>query len=104
MPEDSERIARLEERFDDLTEDVRGLLREVGGVNHGNGAHRTMRRRIHELETNTAAARAATAALEAAQAIRRDGWAFWQKTVVTICAGIGAAGTIVSTIILARGR
>lgn len=103
MPDERERLARLEERLDDLVEDVRALLHEVGGVTHGNGGHKSMRRRVHDLETNTAAARAATAALEAAQAIRRDGWAFWQKTAVTIFAGVGAVGTVVSMVVLLRG-
>ena len=103
MPEDHDRLVRLEERLEDLVKDVEGLLREVGGVAHGNGEHRSMRRRVHDLETNTAAAKAATAALEAAQAIRRDGWAWWQKTLVTIFAGIGAVGTIVSVVVLLRG-
>lgn len=103
MTEERDRITRLEERFDDLVEDVQSLLREVGGVSHGNGDFRPMKRRLHELETNTAAAKAAAAALEAAQAIRRDGWAMWQKTMVTVFAGIGAAGTIVSVVIVLRG-
>lgn len=87
-----------------LADDLRALVREVGGISVGNGDFKPMRRRVHDLETNTAASTAAKAALEAAEAIRRDGWSFWQKFAVTVFAGIGAVGTIVSTVVLVRGR
>ena len=99
----AERIVRLEAQVAAMAADVRAILDEVGGISAGNGERKSLRRRVHDLETNTAAARAATAALEAAEAIRRDGWAWWQKTLVTIFAGVGAIGTIVS-ILTARGR
>ena len=103
MATERERIVRLEAQLSGLLGTFEGVLREIGGVSAGNGEHKSVRRRLHDLETNTAAARAATAALEAAEAIRRDGWAAWQKLVVTVFAGIGAVGTIVSTVVLLRG-
>lgn len=100
MPDESERLTRLEARYDDLAKDVQGLLREVGGIDYGNGSHKPLKRRMHDLETDTAAARAANAALQAAQAIRRDGWSRWQKTLVTVFTAIGAFGTVISAIVL----
>lgn len=91
-----ERVARLEERADALQEDVRELRLDVHGPLQG----RSVRERIHKLETNDAAAMAAAAALDAAKRIRQDTWSSWSKWVVT---GAAVASAVLSLYAAAWG-
>lgn len=63
-----ERVATLEARYEALEADVRQILRDI----HGPPREESLRGRIHILENDTAAAKAAHAALETAQAIREE--------------------------------
>ena len=61
----NERVARLEERVSGLAHDVS----ELHEVIHGPPYERSLRGRVHELETDRAAAKAAQAAVEAAKLV-----------------------------------
>lgn len=85
MPNDDhgERIARLEERMEALRQDHTELYEIVNARDTG------VRPRLHRLENDSAAAKAAEAALTAARAMRDQGWSRSQK-LTALAVAIGA--------------
>ena len=87
-----ERLARLEEQMAELREDVHAIDRALNGPPRVE----SFRGRLHILESSDAAAKAATAAVEAVKVMRRDGWTVLQKTIVTGAAVVAAAASVFS--------
>ena len=99
----SQQTTRIDASMTALHDNVRALVREVGGFHEGNGAHVSLRTRMHKIEGDQAAANAAKAALDAAQAMRRNEFTWKSKLVLLAFAAMGAAGTVVSTYVAITG-
>ena len=66
-----------------------------------NGVHdRSVRQRLHKLENDNAAAKAAEAALVAARAMQGQTWTKRERVGLFLFAGFGAFGTVVSVAVL----
>lgn len=94
-----ERVAALEARADSHEADLRELYRDI----HGPPRDESIRGRLHILENDTAAARAAHAALETAQALRDTqgtrSFSRFEKTLGLIFAGMLTASSITGLIL-----
>lgn len=87
-----ERLARLEERQAAMAEDIKEIKVGINGPLNG----RSIRERLHTLETSDSAALAAAAAVDAAKRIRRDTWSFWSKVIVMTSSATSAILSLVA--------
>lgn len=89
----ADRLARLEEQMRSLRDDIA----EIGRAIHGpNGS---IRNRIHTLENDAHAARAAAQALAEIRKQQGEGFTKRQQIAVLIFGLIASLGTIVSTVV-----
>lgn len=94
MSELGERMAALETEVKGMREDLAVIERSINGPPRDE----SIRGRLHLLETSDAAAKAATAAIEAVKVMRRDSWSSFQKALVTGAALVAAATSIYSVV------
>jgi hypothetical protein len=103
----AERLARVEEQVRALrdtvraeAESIREDYRAMHEQLHGPPWERSIRGRLHQLETNDAAAVAARAALEAATAVRGRTFGRREK-IVGLALGVVGTGCAVGAFVLA---
>lgn len=90
-------VADLVRRLGDIEETVSELEKEIGGAPKASlrGPNRkTVRDRLHDLETTNEASRIAREALAQVHAANRQAWTTSQKVVVTLLAAIGAVSSV----------
>lgn len=92
---------RIADRLDKLDEDFVAIIAEVGGVPQleVRGERLPLRKRIHKLENDQAAAKIAGAALKAAQAANSNAWSRRQKVLLFVF----TASTFVETLLHVLG-
>lgn len=96
--------SKLEGKVDDLAELCTEIEHEIGGAPRVGirGDRKSMRDRLHDLENDKAAALAATAALEAVQAMKRETWTNFQKIGLFVFAGGGFVIALLSLVLTHR--
>lgn len=96
MAEWSEEAASLRAELADLGRTVAALEYEVGGAPKVamRGSRKSMRDRLHDLETDREAARAARVALEAATTIRQAAWTRGEKVALFVFAAVAAGASL----------
>lgn len=90
MSELGERLAALETEVKGMRDDLIVIERRINGPPRSE----SLSGRVHALESSDAAAKAATAALDAVKVMRRDGWSAFQKALVTGAALVAAAASV----------
>ena len=82
--------------MDALRSDLDAACAEIGRVPRiaSRGNRPSMTDRLHTLENDKTAARAAQAALEAAGAAKRQAWSTWEKAGLFAIAGVGALTSV----------
>lgn len=95
--------AEILRRLDDMQEDIRNTVVEIGGVPEELGRdprRRSIRVRLHEIENDRSAARAAAAAVSAAQqlqdSVSRDRFTRREKLAGLFFAGVIAVSPYVA--------
>ncbi len=85
-------VTRNSGKIQRLEDDLDSIVAELGGapMTGSRGDRRTLRWRLHQLENDQAAAKAAKAALEAATEAKRTAWSNTQKGFLFLFAALAA--------------
>lgn len=84
------RLARIEEQLNNLRADVAELARAVHGPNG------SLRSRLHQIESDAAAAKVAAATLAEVRRNKSDGFTKRQAVAVLVFGAVASLGTVVS--------
>jgi uncharacterized protein YigA (DUF484 family) len=84
------RLARIEEQLQNLRGDLAELARAIHGPNG------SIRNRLHTIENDSAAAKAAAAALAEVRREKGEGFTKKQAVAVLVFGAVAALGTLVS--------